>query len=812
MRYHPISMPLRMIAVFWTTVLSVTFVKGDTYQYISQLGRTEPVQWFSYPSGICIGNQDRLFVVDTGNPRLYKFTPEGTPDWDADLKAYSIKGPSEVASSQTGDLFVVDVVRKELVRLDASGRLLSRFTWPNAAAEDAPAGCVIDSQGYVYLAEMAGAKIHKFTPSGVWISSFGVEGQQPGQLRSPCGLAIDSAGVLFVADSTLNKIQKFDLSGNYLNWFCGSDCPEYDNDPPAGEFGRISSVGIGSDGKVFVCDLNACLIDKFQTDGTYIGRFGGEGLNDQQFVCPTELATCSSGVWVTDRESRLVKKMDKDTGNCLVKIGSSGTLQDELLIPERLTIDSSGNIYVVDRGNCRIAKFLTDGSVTTFGSRGSGNGEFYQPCGISLDNTGQFLYVTDMHNRRVQKFTLGGTYVSTFGQFGQADGLFLAPCGISVDGNGNVYVTDTGKGNIQKFTSDGIYQMKFGDGSLSSPESCALDSSGNIYVTDSGHNLIKKYDSSGGLLSSFGGDSSTEDGSFQYPIDLKLGPDGHLFVVEHYGDCRIQEFDSSGTFIGRIRGINTGTSDFDRASGLAISSSGNLYVSDTGNHKIAKLSTSVLPCIDHITATDFSTSGGTIRWMTQSPATSKVTYWLLNGQPSQVEDQSAVTNHSVTLSGLQGDAMYSYKVSSTDGNGTSESGVLEFLTLPTTGSVEAENSVDVGYGGDWSKTPDANAVLGAYAHSSDTTAPAKLYLNYTGTGVTVRYIGLPTGGRAKYYLDGYAESSGEIDFYASTTTYNQFVSISGQAFGKHKLAIKWHGSSTGGGNTLAVDRFDVVRN
>src|SRR5262245_62144988 len=104
--------------------------------------------------------------------------------------------------------------------------------------------------------------------------------------------------------------------------------------------------------------------------------------------------------------------------------------------------------------------------ITAWGSRGSGNGQFIYPVGVATDAEGN-VYVADMDNHRIQKFTSDGTYLTQWGSYGGGNGQFHDLAGLATDAAGNVYVTDNNE-HIQKFTSDGTYLTQWGSGGCGS--------------------------------------------------------------------------------------------------------------------------------------------------------------------------------------------------------------------------------------------------------------------------------------------------------------------------------------------------------
>ena len=114
------------------------------------------------------------------------------------------------------------------------------------------------------------------------------------------------------------------------------------------------------------------------------------------------------------------------SGGFLTKWGSLGTGNGQFTAPQGIATDSSGNVYVADTGNNRIQKFDSSGTfVTAWGSLGIGNGQFSSPSGVATDSLGN-VYVADAGNTRIQKFTSGGAFIAKWGSVGSGNGQFGA--------------------------------------------------------------------------------------------------------------------------------------------------------------------------------------------------------------------------------------------------------------------------------------------------------------------------------------------------------------------------------------------------
>jgi sugar lactone lactonase YvrE len=135
--------------------------------------------------------------------------------------------------------------------------------------------------------------------------------------------------------------------------------------------------------------------------------------------------------------------------------------------------------------------------IVMWGSEGEGDGQFAWLESVDTDSSGN-VYVVDMDNERVQKFTSDGQFISKWGTDGGAIGEFRKPAGLAIDASDNVYVTDQGNGRVQKFTSDGQFIAAWGttgDGTsqFSEPEGIDVDSSGHVYVADTGNNRVEVF-------------------------------------------------------------------------------------------------------------------------------------------------------------------------------------------------------------------------------------------------------------------------------------------------------------------------------
>jgi sugar lactone lactonase YvrE len=294
--------------------------------------------------------------------------------------------------------------------------------------------------------------------------------------------------------------------------------------------------------------------------------------------------------------------------------------------PRGLVVDSSGNVYVADSYNQRIRKITPDGTVTTLagsGDQGYADGigtaaSFDTPEGIAVDSTGN-LYVADSGNNRIRKITPNGTVTTLAGSgHGYADGIgtaasFNYPRGVVVDSSGNVYVADVNNARIRKITSQGIVSTFAGSGNygfadgngteakFSFPSAVAVDTSGYVYVADAGNYRIRKITPQGVVSTLAGVSSGNTDGpgmaaGFSDLKGIQVDSDGNVYVSSRDRIRKIRPHGDVSTLAGKGQdGFADGPGPeavFRDPAGVAVDSSGNVYVADRWNHRIRKITVS----------------------------------------------------------------------------------------------------------------------------------------------------------------------------------------------------------------------------
>src|SRR5260370_15937434 len=157
-------------------------------------------------------------------------------------------------------------------------------------------------------------------------------------------------------------------------------------------------------------------------------------------------------------------------------------------MPNGVGVHSSGHVYIADAKNYDIIKFAGDGSfVTSWGSKGTGPGQFRNPEGVAVDSSGN-VYVSECINNNIQKFTSTGSFNMSWSTWNKTS-VLSRPFGLSINATGFLYVVDQGNQRVHIFRNNGTYVTSFGGlgsnlvGKFQAPFGVALSSS-KVFVSD----------------------------------------------------------------------------------------------------------------------------------------------------------------------------------------------------------------------------------------------------------------------------------------------------------------------------------------
>ncbi len=307
--------------------------------------------------------------------------------------------------------------------------------------------------------------------------------------------------------------------------------------------------------------------------------------------------------------------------------GNDGNVT-RFMYPAAVAVDGAGAVYVAVAANHTIQAITRDGVVGTLAGQSGiagdkdgvgGEARFNSPSGLAVDSGGN-VYVADTLNSAIRKITPGGrvtTLAGRLGVEGSKDGLstnsnFNRPGGLALDSTGNIYVADTFNETIRKISPAGMVSTLAGSAGLRGgadaggsearfnwPGGVAVDGNSNVYVADSYNNTIRKITPDGavvtlagrGSTNSGGADGIGTNASFSHPLGVAVDGAGNVYVADTLNSTirKISPAATVSTIAGAVQhnGNADGTNAFfNQPAGLVVDNAGNIFIADTGNATI----------------------------------------------------------------------------------------------------------------------------------------------------------------------------------------------------------------------------------
>jgi sugar lactone lactonase YvrE len=540
----------------------------DTYTFASYPGLGNPSAP-NAPAGLAVDAAGNVYFADTGKNAIRKISPQG------DLT--TLAGGAVGSSDGTG--------------------AAAQFNGPTAIA--------VDGSGNLYVADTGNDTIREVSPQGVVTTlagSPGVQGSNDGtgsaaQFSGPAGIAVDGGGNVFVADTNNSTIRKI-AAGGVVTTFAGTAHAPAQN--------QFASVFDSADGN-------------------------GAGA---QFDLPMGLAFDAGGnLYVADSGNGTIREINRAAGVTTY----AGTAYDWLdfpqdtdgtgpaarfVNPEGVALDGNGNLYVADTVNGLIRKIAPGAVVTTYSgtpknyqsfNRFGAIGAFFRPAALGV-NAGGVVFVADTGNSSILEVLPGGLAFIVLGTNATNGGIDTS---IAVDSGGNIYIADPLADVVQKLTPEGVaLVLAKGTNPQGGPDvivqgvnfiggmaGVALDGNGNVFYTDSANNTVGEI-TAGGVVTTIAGTSGvagSADGTgpaaqFNDPTSIAVDGGGNLYVADTVNNT-IRKIAPGGgvTTIAGTAGVygsadGTGSAaQFDQPQGVATDGAGNVYIADTGNNTVRRM-------------------------------------------------------------------------------------------------------------------------------------------------------------------------------------------------------------------------------
>ena len=749
------------------SAFAVTGTASQEYTFRTLAGLPEAMESFdgnsadarlNNPLGVAVDAGGNLYIADANNSVIRKVTPAGITTTLAGLAG--IQGgtdgtggsarfnfPASIASDASGNIFVADTANNTIRRITPGGVVVTLAGSPGmsgtndgngaSARFNGPRGITKDGADNLYVGDTFNHTIRKITPLGT-VTTFaglgGVSGSADGpgaiaRFKNPRAVVADGSGNVYVADYSNKTIRRITPDGN-VTTFAGlaGAYGSRDGQGNAARFGTPRGVALDVAGNLYVADLSDNTIRKVTPSGwvttvaglsSYLNYYSSAGNTDgtgsnARFNCPAGVALDTTGnLYVADSYNNAIRKISP-TAMVTTLIGRSGSMgmadgkgaAARFNYPAGVAVDASGNTFVADSRNDSIRKIATDGTVTSF--------EYVSyPLGITVDGSGS-LYVAG-GDYSIFKITPAGgvsTLAGSWGESGSSDGpgsaaRFGYPIGVAVDDSKNVYVADQDNHTIRKITPAGMVSTLAGlagyagssDGSGSAarfyyPSGVAVDGARNVYVADQNNHTIRKITPSGvvstlaGLAGTWGSaDGYGSSAQFYYPFGVAVDRAGNVYVADT-SNSTIRRITPGGA-VSTLAGFpqtwasadGTGSAaHFNYPTGVAVDAAGNLYVADQYNHSIRFGSLTSLADSPSLTPT--TAPVGTIRSLDTAPQTATAWNWSLIRRPSS--SAAALSSNSVRNPSFTPDVRdaFVFRLTATNNTGGIS---IRTLTLPPEG-------------------------------------------------------------------------------------------------------------------------------
>jgi sugar lactone lactonase YvrE len=527
---------------------------------------------------------------------------------------------------------------------------------PAKSAEiSTPYGVAFDNHGNLLITD--GARIRQITPGGVISTiagngTFGYSGDgglaTQASLSGPLGISVDPVGDIYIADTGNNVIRRVNTKG-IIRTVAGNNTAGFSGDGGPATSASLNfpwSVAADARGNFYIADSNNDRIRKVSSTGTITtyagnGSFGNTGSGGPAssasiglpyglLVGAGKLYLGTGLVWAVDLKTEIITITAGNGGFGFNGDGNTA-LSTSFGQTDGMAFDGAGGMYVVDTSNNRLRHIPSNQIVSTTAGGDVGDGARGTSASLNFDfnfahvafDPAGNLYIVDIANARVRKVTpsgtittLAGTGITGYsGDGGPAASATLSlPQAVVADGNGNIYIADGGNEVIRKVDSSGTITtfLKFYTTSHSSETAravaLAIDASGTIYAPDGVTTVWKITPSAAttliaGVLTNAGynGDGIPATQAWlDFPTGLAVDSTGNLYISDWLNN-RIRKVDTGG-IISTVAG--NGTSGFSGDGGpatsatlflpsdVAVDAKGNFYIADWINFRVRSVNSS----------------------------------------------------------------------------------------------------------------------------------------------------------------------------------------------------------------------------
>lgn len=623
----------------------ITTVAGDGYRHpawedggYSGDGGPSTSSRLNWPFDVAVDRFDNVYIADSNNSRIRKIDADGVistvagngvPIFAGDglpATLASIAYPTGISVDDTGNLYIADWGNDRVRKVDATTGIITTLAGRGT-------GLMKGGSGLERI-------LHEGRPAAI-ASTWDV-----------WDVDVDSQGNVFFVENGSERLMRIDAQTGNIETVAGGGSVYPGNNIPGTESQLRSprSVSVAGDGSVFVTDYFG--VHRVDQDGVIMLVAGGGATlgdggpsKDARLYEPFGLDASNGDLYIADTRQHRVRKVDVNhristvagTGNYSYSGDGGQARSAAMLYPTEVASDSLGNVYVADTENHRIRKVDNSGTITTIAGSGSsgfsGDGglavdaQLRYPYGLTVSPDGT-IFIADYGNTRVRKVdpsgvisTVAGTGQWNFsGDGGPATSATLkGPVSLAVLADGSLLVADYGNDRVRRVDPSGVINTvagggsSLGDGGLATsalvrrPRTLAAAADGDVFILDTGNGRVRKVDLEGKISTVAGngshcsggyrnGDRATEVG-FCAPEGIAVSPNGTLFISSTHDEqvLRVDEDGLIWVVVGKGQwdwcgdGGPARQACLGNAQGIAFSGSGELYIADTDNNRVRRV-------------------------------------------------------------------------------------------------------------------------------------------------------------------------------------------------------------------------------